>query len=97
MSARDQALCAGVPEFACDRIEETARALAASDHANGRGTEACVHQGLARSVVTFEDRRDALCEAMEERGDVFTRATSRLAWVAYSAHLIALNAGMVQP
>ncbi len=84
MSARDQALAAGVPEFACDRIEETARALAESD----------IGAGLASA--TFADRHDALCDAMEERGDVFTRATARLAWEAYTERVAAIDAGEVQ-
>ena len=84
MSARDAAIAASVPAFACDRIEETARALAESD----------IAEGLASA--TFDDRRDALCDAMEERGDVFTRATSRLAWEAYTERIAAIDAGMVQ-
>jgi len=96
VSARDQALAAGVPAFACDRIEETARSLATSDHAEGFGTDACVHLGFAQREATRDNRRDALCEAMESQGDVFNRATFRLAWVAYATHLMALNAGMVE-
>lgn len=97
MTARARAIAAGVPEFACDRIEETARAFASSDRASGYGTELCVFRGLAQRRATYGDRCDALRAAMEDRGDVFTRATSRLAWATYMEHLTALNAGMVQP